>query len=84
MDSASGQILACKLAAPEDYRKEFVECILDCSEQLGVIPKEILTEKDETVTMLAPMADILNIKLSKVKRLKEFGNVKKHFEEHRM
>jgi hypothetical protein len=47
----------------------------------SIIPQEILTEKDETVTMLTPLATALKIELTRVERLKEFNNAKKHFEE---
>lgn len=81
IDHASGQIINFKLSNPEDYRNDFISAIMEIIEQSGVIPQEILTERDETAALLTPLVSVLKIKLTKVKRLKEFNNARKHFEQ---
>jgi hypothetical protein len=60
-DQTSGHILIAHAASHESYAKKFPKKLLDCMEKTGVIPAAICTRKEETLDLLAEVAERLKI-----------------------
>ena len=66
----SGFILSHHLAKPAECMSEFQRNFLKLAENIKTLPQEILIKKEETFTLLKPIAFELGIKLRRVKKLK--------------
>ena len=66
----SGFILSHHLAKPAECMSEFQRNFLKLAENIKTLPQEILIKKEETFTLLKPIAFELGIKLRRVKRLR--------------
>lgn len=67
----SGMIVHINMTKHSEYQMEFPEDFLDLVEQSNTVPNEIIVSKEEVFKLLEPIASKLNIKMRRVKRLRE-------------
>jgi hypothetical protein len=82
IDHDTGFILDMHLAETRSYQKEFLEKFLNCIETTSVIPLEILARKEEVLKLLEIYASRLNIRLSRVKKLKNIDHARREMAKH--
>lgn len=70
VDNLSGHVFNVLMTQPSDYYQKLSDTFVEFIEKTGVMPQEMIVEKDELLTILHPASAALGIKLSKVKKCK--------------
>jgi hypothetical protein len=65
------------MAATVEYEPGFVESFFDVLERIQSLPMEILVEREETFSLLQPIAFRLGIRVIRVKKLPELSLARK-------
>ncbi|RJQ24324.1 MAG: hypothetical protein C4560_00095 [Nitrospiraceae bacterium] len=73
-DHDTGFIRDVHLAHKDACQQEFSDKFLLCMENAKAVPLEILVRKKESAKCLEPLATLLNIKISEVKKLQNIDN----------
>lgn len=76
-DHDTGFIREVHLASKDTCQIEFSDKFLLCMETAEAVPLEILVRKKENAKCLGPIAALLNIKLSEVKKLQNIDNARR-------
>ena len=69
LDTDSKYILGSNVFPLTEYETDFQEQILTLIEDRGVFPKEIHVDREEVRSLIAPIADALDIKIKLLKTL---------------
>ncbi len=70
IDRATGLLLQSQLSSPPDYRRDFLDRFMEVIERRREVPEKVLVGKEDTLALLKPLADKLQIKIRIAKRLR--------------
>lgn len=83
VEHRSGMVLGTHLSSPDQYRADFQNQFLALVEQVGVRPKEVRVGAPPPMLLLAPLADVLGVRLKQADELpmleEAYASLVEHF-----